>query len=136
VTAAALAASALLSTGLARADDGAASAVTPPPYVQHTEWVHWNGRTSLRVYPTPAGRTEARVPGSDAEAAEAWNEVIADAPDADLPSMRAQFLCHWHWAEIVEPGKTSWNIEPWRPVVDDAQMITSGCNPAGPEEPF
>jgi hypothetical protein len=49
--------------------------------------------------------------------------------------MRAQFLCHWRLAEFAEPGKTSWNIEPWRPVVDDVKMLSTGCNPGGEEEP-
>ena len=38
-------------------------------------------------------------------------------------------------AEIAEPGKTSWNLEPWRPVVDDQAMVDAGCNPGGGEEP-
>ena len=49
--------------------------------------------------------------------------------------MRAQFVCHWRFAEIAEPGKTSWNLEPWRPVVDDQAMVDAGCNPGGGEEP-
>ncbi|ORW07982.1 DUF2599 domain-containing protein [Mycobacterium kyorinense] len=109
-----------------------ASAETPtPPFVDHTEWVQWAQGTSLRVYPTPSARAAARqgVSGSD----EAWSEVLAKAPGADTPGMRAQFLCHWQVAEFAEPGKTSWNLEPWRPVVDDATMLASGCNPGGPE---
>ena len=81
----------------------------PPPYIDHTEWVHWADLSSLRVYPTPAGRlasTEFVKPD------EAWSEVLADAPDADLPGMRDQFVCHWELAEAAEPGKTSWNLEP------------------------
>ena len=54
------------------------------------------------------------------QADEAWAEVLASAPDADTPGMRAQFLCHWQLAEFAEPGKTSWNLEPWRPSVDGA----------------
>ena len=54
----------------------------------------------------------------------------------DTPGMRAQFICHWQFAEIAQPGKTSWNLEPWRPVVDDAEMLASGCNPGGGREPF
>ena len=45
-------------------------------------------------------------------------------------------MCHWQFAELAQPGKTSWNLEPWRPVVDDAEMVASGCNPGGTEEPF
>ena len=47
--------------------------------------------------------------------------------------MRAQFLCHWNFAEFAEPGKTSWDLEPWRPAVDDSQMLLAGCNPGGAE---
>ncbi len=106
------------------------------PFVDHTEWTHWGRLSSLRVYPTPSARVAARQPGTTAEADEAWAEVLAVSPDADTPGMRAQFLCHWQFAEFAQPGKTSWNLEPWRPVVDDAHMVASGCNPGGPEEPF
>lgn len=116
----------------------------PPPHaiaapealVDHTEWAQWQGRSSLRVFPTPAGRTASRTPTSMAWADEAWSEVLALAPDADTPGMRAQFLCHWQFAELARPGKTSWNLEPWRPVVDDAEMVASDCNPGGGEESF
>jgi Protein of unknown function (DUF2599) len=107
-----------------------------PPFVDHTEWTHWGRLMSLRVYPTPSGRTAARQLGTGAAADEAWAEVLALSPDADTAGMRAQFICHWQFAEFVQPGKTSWNLEPWRPVVDDSQMYASGCNPGGPEEPF
>ncbi|GBE65326.1 hypothetical protein MFM001_17880 [Mycobacterium sp. MFM001] len=112
----------------------ASAETATPPFVDHTEWVQWGSGTSLRVYPTPSARAAARqgVSGSD----EAWSEVLAKAPGADTPGMRAQFLCHWEMAEFAEPGKTSWNLEPWRPVVDDATMLASGCNPGGAEEPF
>jgi hypothetical protein len=111
----------------------------PGRYVDHTEWTHWGRLTSLRVYPTPLARLAARQPGTagiSGAADEAWTEVLTRSPDADTPGMRAQFLCHWQVAEFAQPGKTSWNLEPWRPVVDDAQMAASGCNPGGPEEPF
>ncbi|BBZ10730.1 DUF2599 domain-containing protein [Mycobacterium branderi] len=111
----------------------AASAETAtPPFVDHTEWVQWANGTSLRVFPTPSARAAARQPGT-ADADEAWHEVLAKAPGADTPGMRAQFICHWELAEFAEPGKTSWNLEPWRPVVDDATMLASGCNPGGAE---
>jgi len=116
---------------------GAANSVTSsPPFVDHTEWTQSNDLTSLRVFPTPAGRTAARQPGAPASGDEAWAEVLALSPDADTPGMRAQFICHWQFAELAEPGKTSWNLEPWRPVVDDAEMFASGCNPGGPKEAF
>lgn len=107
-----------------------------PPYIDHTQWAQWQGRSSLRVYPTPAGRTASRTPAAVALGDEAWAEVLAASPDADTAGMRAQFLCHWQFAELAQPGKVSWNLEPWRPVVDDAEMVASGCNPGGPEESF
>jgi hypothetical protein len=115
---------------------GISAAHYSPPFVDHTEWVQWSGGTSLRVFPTPAGRAASRQPGSDADADEAWNEVLARSPDADTAGMRAQFVCHWAWAELAQPGKTSWNLEPWRPVVDDTAMLNTGCNPGGAEESF
>lgn len=126
-----VAACAVLGTVPAHADDAAA-----PAYVDHVEWVHWGDLTSLRVYPTPVGRTEAGQLGTSAEGESAWTQVLTLAPDADIPGMREQFLCHWQLAEFAEPGKVSWNLEPWRPEVDTATMIETGCNPGGTEEPF
>jgi hypothetical protein len=127
----------------ASADPGAARSAGPqdpgypPPFVDHTQWTQWNHLPSLRVYPTPSGRAAAKTLGSDGpDAEEAWSEVLAMTPDAGTPGMREQFLCHWEVAEVLQPGKTSWNLEPWRPVVDDTTMIGSGCNPGGPEERF
>ena len=99
--------------------------------------MNYGNLSSLRVYPTASGRAAAGQLGkSQAQIDEAWGEVLADAPDADTPGMRAQFVCHWRLAEFAEPGKASWNLEPWRPDVDNNTMITSGCNPGGSEEPF
>ena len=107
-----------------------------PPFVDHTEWAQWAQGPSLRVYPTPSGRAASRQAGSATDADEAWNEVLARSPDANTAGMRAQFLCHWVWAELARPGKVSWNLEPWRPVVDDSTMLSTGCNPGGAEESF
>ena len=114
-----------------------------PPFIDHTEWVSDNDRfglPSLRVYPTPSARVAAaRLFGfadADPSAAAAWREVLVRAPDADTPGMREQFLCHWQFAELSRPGKLSWNLEPWRPVVDDATMVGSSCNPGAVEEAF
>ena len=107
-----------------------------PPFIDHTQWVNYSNVSSLRVYPTASGRAAAGQLGkSQAQIAEAWGEVLAFSPNADTPGMRAQFVCHWRMAEFAEPGKGSWNLEPWRPVVDDNAMILAGCNPGGSEEP-
>jgi hypothetical protein len=113
-----------------------ADPVPGPPYVDHVQWSKWGDLSSLRVYPTHAARVAAVEPGTDSQADEAWTEVLTFSPDADMPGMKAQFLCHWHFAELAEPGKVSWNLEPWRNEVSDEQMVAAGCNPGGTEEPF
>ncbi|MDA4110055.1 hypothetical protein MHOL44478_22755 [Mycobacterium holsaticum DSM 44478] len=113
----------------------AAPAAPAPPYVEDVEWAKWGDLSSLRVYPTDAGR-EAATLGSPVGPDEAWAEVLALSPDADLPGMRSQFECHWYYAELAEPGKSSWNLEPWRPEVGFDAMVAAGCNPGGTEEPF
>jgi len=129
----------LAALGAAAAVLGAASATADTGlfgYVDHTEWVSYDGRPSLRVYPTPSARSAALRLDTDGAGEQAWREVLASAPDADTPGMRDQFLCHWSYAEFARPGKTSWNLEPWRPVVDGVTMLESGCNPGAAEEAF
>jgi Protein of unknown function (DUF2599) len=135
---AALLAAIFLSVATAGWNSGTASAdpIPGPPFVDHSEWVHWGDLSSLRVYPTTAGREAAGQLGTIVQADEAWTEVLAQSPDAAIPGMREQFMCHWKFAEFAQPGKTSWNLEPWRPEVDDETMVAAGCNPGGTEEPF
>lgn len=102
----------------------------PPPFIDHVQWVQTDVGTSLQVYPTPAGRQAS----AQTAMPEAWREVLALAPTADTPSMKAQFDCHWTFARLVDPEKTSWNLEPARPVVTSDEMIAARCNPGGAEE--
>ena len=112
-----------------------ADPTTPPPYIDRVTWVSYSGLPTLRVYPTAAGREVAgEMAKTTTQTEEAWGEVLAQAPDADTPGMRSQFLCHWRFAEFAEPGKTSWDLEPWRPAVDDNTMLLAGCNPGGAEK--
>ena len=107
---------------------------TPPPYIDRVNCVSDDGLATLRVYPSAAGRlVSGAITKTPAQGDEAWGEVLAQVPDADTPGMRAQFLCHWRFAEFAEPGKPSWDLEPWRPVVTDNVMLAAGCNPGGPE---
>lgn len=99
------------------------------PYVASATWADTDLGSTLRVAPTPDGRA---TQGPD-DAATAWGEVLALAPDADAPGMWEQFACHWTWARLVEPDKPTWNLEPWRPVVDEGTMVGERCNPGGPE---
>ncbi len=128
---------AAISASVALAFPASANPFPPiPPFVDHVEWAKWGDLSSLRVFPTESGRLAAGRLGTNAQADEAWGEVLALSSDADMTGMRAQFICHWQLAEFAEPGKDSWNLEPWRPEVDDNQMLASGCNPGGTEEPF
>jgi hypothetical protein len=127
---------AAVALSLALAPVASADPAPGPPYVDHVQWAKWGDMSSLRVYPTDAARLASSEPGTDPQAGEAWAEVLTLSPDADIPGMKAQFLCHWHYAELVEPGKISWNLEPWRNEVSDNEMVAAGCNPGGTEEPF
>ncbi|MFT3661108.1 MAG: DUF2599 domain-containing protein [Gordonia sp. (in: high G+C Gram-positive bacteria)] len=102
----------------------------PPPYIERVEWAQTEVGPSLQIHPTPAGR---KVEGDDVEDT-AWREVLALDPSADTPGMRAQFDCHWRFARVVDPDKTSWNLEPARPVVTEEEMISARCNPGFAEE--
>jgi len=124
----------------ASADPSSSALAYSPPFVAHVFWTSWpqsNQLRSLQIYPTTTGRAAARQLGSiSPEADEAWSEVLALAPDAASPGMHEQFRYHWDFAEILLPGKPSWNLEPWRPVVDNTTMANSGCNPGGGGEQF
>jgi hypothetical protein len=100
-----------------------------PPFVARVQWVRGSGGRSLQIFPTASGRAAQGTLDDD----EAWREVLRLAPDADQPGLRAQFDCHWTFARLVDPDKPSWNIEPWRPVVPDSQMVDARCNPGAPE---
>ena len=122
-----------LSLGLAPV--AAADPVPGPPYIDHVQWAKWGDMSSLRVYPTESGRRASLV-ATTSGADEAWAEVTTLSPDANTPGMRDQFMCHWELAELAQPGKVSWNLEPWRNVVSDEEMVDAHCNPGGTEEPF
>jgi hypothetical protein len=120
---------------VALAPPAAADPVPAPPYIDHVEWAKWADLSSLRVYPTESGR-RASLEATTSAFDEAWAEVLKLSPDANTPGMQHQFQCHWEFAELAQPGKVSWNLEPWRNEVSDQQMADAHCNPGGTEEPF
>ncbi|QHN16210.1 DUF2599 domain-containing protein [Gordonia amarae] len=105
--------------------------VYKPPYIDHVQWVETEVGPSLQIYPTVSGRNTSDPTAGD----EAWSEVRKLDASADSPGMRAQFDCHWTFARLVDPDKTSWNLEPRRPVVTTDEMISARCNPGFAEEP-
>jgi hypothetical protein len=129
------AAIAALTVPLVLAPVASADPAPSPPYIDHVTWAKWGDLSSLRVYPTDAGRRASLVATTSA-ADEAWSEVLTLSPDADMPGMQHQFMCHWELAELGQPGKVSWNLEPWRNEVSDEEMVEARCNPGGTQEPF
>ena len=113
-----------------------APGINAAPYIANTTWVTYDGQTSLRVFPTSTGRDQAGEPGTLRQGEQAWSEVVKRDPQANTPAMRQQFLCHWQFAEALSPGKSSWNLEPWRPFVSSLTLLANGCNPGGVEESF
>jgi hypothetical protein len=99
------------------------------PLIDHVLWTSTDRGRQLRVFPTEAGRRDFFPAAGD----RAWAEVVADAPGANTPGMRDQFLCHWNFARLVMPDKPSWNLEPWRPDVGYDATVAAACNPGGPE---
>ncbi|KRQ28408.1 MULTISPECIES: DUF2599 domain-containing protein [Mycobacteroides] len=119
---------ALVATAVLLAANVVPVAAAGPVLIDHVSWDATSLGRTLRVYPTPLGRTYEAPDGADI----AWAEVLALAPDAQSPGMRMQFDCHWY-GRVFIPNKPSWNLEPWRPQVDEALMTVSQCNPGGPE---
>lgn len=116
--------------------DSVATPLPPPvdpfagqPLIDHTTWTEGRDGARLLVFPTAAGRATT-FPDAGARA---WQEVLAQRPDAGTPGMRDQFLCHFVWARAVVPNKESWNLEPWRPDVGYQATVQANCNPGGPE---
>ncbi|ALR14371.1 DUF2599 domain-containing protein [Mycobacteroides saopaulense] len=110
------------------AGNAVSAAAVEPVLIDHVSWGATSLGRTLRVYPTPLGRTYEAPDGADL----AWAEIVTLAPDAQTPGMRMQFDCHWY-GRVFIPNKPSWNLEPWRPAVDEALMTVSQCNPGGPE---
>ncbi|MGZ4521732.1 MAG: DUF2599 domain-containing protein [Mycobacteriaceae bacterium] len=107
----------------------ATTTVAAPPFIDHVAWTSDSKGRMLRVYPTASGRTAT----GDAALGQAWQEVLRAAPTSATASMADQFRCHWEFARIVEPNKTSWNLEAWRLDVGYAATVQAACNPGGPE---
>lgn len=92
--------------------------------IESATWIEVQGADSLEVTPADALR-ECGLLAADA----GWQQLLALEPDADSPGMLDQYLCHLTFA----PDKGVWHLEPWRPVVDRAELLRAGCNPGGPD---
>ncbi|KZM73475.1 DUF2599 domain-containing protein [Nocardia terpenica] len=110
-------------------ESGSADPFADDRLIDHVVWTDTRDGRRLMIFPTLSGRRDFAPPAGD----RAWQEVLEQAPDANTPGMIDQFMCHWHWARVVESGKTSWNLEPWRPVVGYPETVAALCNPGAPE---
>lgn len=83
-------------------------------------WGEREGGRSLAVTPSTwaRGRSSAAHEGLSAQ-------LVALEPEAATETMQDQLACH----ELGAPDKATWNLEPWRPVVDAAALVVARCNP-------
>ena len=131
----AVAAAALAPGAQAGADEVPARPPGSPEYIERVEWEHHNERATLRIHPTAWGWSAAGVFTNGAQSYDAWAELLEHAPEANTLSMQNQFFCYWQAATFTNPGKVgTWNLEPWRPVVNNTMMQNAGCNPGEPDD--
>ncbi|WP_254865896.1 DUF2599 domain-containing protein [Pseudomonas fluorescens] len=106
-------------------------------YIEKAEWnnnyyepVAKKTIPSLQVTPTACGRTIGPEKTDVAFAELALK--AANHPSWNLDrmgtSMRRQFVCHVATPSIAA-GKETWNLEPDRPYVSQAEAVAQGCNP-------
>ncbi|WP_423842333.1 DUF2599 domain-containing protein [Actinomyces naeslundii] len=97
--------------------------------IDHTEWAdEWQWSPTLKVYPSLWGRVAPSF-----LVFTAWEETLDETertghPDPDTSSMFNQFKCHWDWARVWTPFKTSWNLDTKIPDKDYWDFATHKCN--------
>ncbi len=90
-------------------------------YIASVSEVWENSGFVYRVRPTQAGRL-ADWSGIQ----QAWKQAVRKGVP-NRPHLRQQFLCHP--LSIVARGKSSWDLEAWRPEVGLQQTMLAACNP-------
>jgi hypothetical protein len=106
-----------------RSAAGAGTAVTlwlGSATLASAEWGQREGGRSLAVVPTAWLRA-----GGQAATEKAWADLVALVPDADVPGMENQLVCH----ELGAADKATWNLEPGRPDVGLIATLAARCNP-------
>jgi hypothetical protein len=88
--------------------------------VRSTDWGEREGGRSLAVDPTAWARAAGRA-GQEL----VWAQLVAAEPEADIPTMHDQLVCH----AVGAPDKATWNLEPWRPDVGLLATMAARCNP-------
>lgn len=87
-----------------------------------TKWTtRGEGGKSLQVSPTYFGRLSGEVAMTYAA-----QELKTLRPETATGPMEKQLRCHL----IGARGKTTWNLEPWRPDVSEVEYLLARCNPS------
>lgn len=99
---------------------------SPDAPVEAASWGTAEGGRSLQVSPTDELRGCGGALARWEDPPPGWAAVVALAgPEADSPAMEQQYACHLRFAR----EKSTWNLEPWRPEVDDETLLHTLCNP-------
>lgn len=99
--------------------------------IQRTTWAKslWVWSPTLKVYPTDYGRYFA----SSLAVGAAWSETLEKTeqggyPNANTPSMKVQFDCHYIFVRVRNANKSSWNLDTKLPATDLLTEANYGCN--------
>lgn len=99
--------------------------------IEKTTWTRnlWVWSPTLMVYPTPFGRYYA----SNFAVSAAWAETLdkgfqSGYPNANTPSMKVQFDCHYIFVRVRNVNKSSWNLDSKLPATDLFTEANYGCN--------
>lgn len=90
--------------------------------IRRTVWT--SSMTTLQVFPTDWGRN-APIAARWAALAEVQTKTPGTREDSS--PMKDQLLCHFD-ARIYDPGKTSWNIDTFRPYILYTRLVLARCN--------
>lgn len=104
-------------------------------YFSNVKWVNRTDGVSLQVtwksYLFDFDTSEDETNQQMYRSAKAWellkNKFSKDSNWTNTTSMKDQFYCHINYAGR---NKNPYNLEPWRPVVSNAEMIKCKCNPS------
>lgn len=104
-------------------------------YFSNVKWVNRSDGVTLQVtwknYLFDFDTSEDETNQQMYRSAKAWellkNKFGNDTNWTNTTSMKNQFYCHINYAGR---NKNPYNLEPWRPVVSNAEMIKCQCNPS------
>jgi hypothetical protein len=90
------------------------------PLILSAKWGQHDGGRSLAVKPSECVRKNGL-----ALREEVWAALLSKEPEANVPGMRDQLLCHMLGAQ----SKPTWNLEPWRRAAGLQATLLAACNP-------